>query len=72
MSQKSAISATPIIPYPQVLLTRDEVCELLRCCPKTLWNMRKQRRIPFIRRGRTILFRRIDVEEYLQARLVAA
>ena len=67
----SAPEPQPIIPQ-YVLLTGEEVCRILRVCAKTLFNMRKNGDIRFVRRRRTILFRRIDVEAYLRARLVEA
>ena len=69
--RRSAPEPQPIIPQ-YVLLTSEETCRVLRVCPKTLFNMRHAGLLSFVRRGRTILFRRTDIEAYLQARLVAA
>ena len=69
--RRSAPEPQPVIPQ-HILLTGEETCEVLRVCRKTLFNMRRAGLLSFVRRGRTILFRRTDVEAYLRARLVAA
>jgi excisionase family DNA binding protein len=71
MSQK-AVSTNQTLPMGHVFLTSQEVCDLLRVCPKTLKNWRKRRAIEFIRRGRNVLFRRETVERFLAGRTVKA
>ena len=48
-------------------LTPKEVCGILGVCPKTLQNLRDQRRIPFCQQGRKIWFKKSDVLSYLDA-----
>lgn len=68
--RKSVSTVSPIAGHQ--LLNSQEVCELLRVCPKTLFNWRKDRRIEFIQRGRHFLYRREYIESFLVARTVVA
>jgi putative molybdopterin biosynthesis protein len=45
-------------------LTVMEVAELLRLKPRTIYNMVSQRRIPFRKAGRQLLFAVEEIEEW--------
>lgn len=47
------------------LLTVPEVAKLLRCSRGSIYKRIERRQIPHIRLGRTILFRRVEIEKYL-------
>ena len=46
-------------------LTSSEVQSMLNVCPKTLQNYRDKKKISFIQRGRKILYKHSDVEQFL-------
>ena len=51
------------------MLTTAEVCRLLRICAKQLQNLRRSRKIRFVRLSyRAIRFRQEDVADFLQRR----
>lgn len=53
-------------------LTQDEVEQIIDVSRSTLHRLRKDGAIPFVQHGRKILFRREDIDAYLEAHLQAA
>ena len=49
------------------LLTIDEVAEFLRISKTSVYRLVERRDLPFCRVGRTLRFRREDLEAYLRA-----
>lgn len=56
---------------PPYLDTR-QLCDLTGWSVRKVAYLRKERRVPFIRRGRSVLYRTADVEAYLDEALVKA
>lgn len=58
-------------PRPQTntpqFLTVEEVAEMLRLKPRTIYNMVSQRRIPFRKAGRQLLFDVGEIEEWTRS-----
>lgn len=58
-------------PQPQTntpqFLTVEEVAEMLRLKPRTIYNMVSQRRIPFRKAGRQLLFAVGEIEEWTRS-----
>jgi excisionase family DNA binding protein len=54
------------------LLTKTEVEEYLRISHMTLQNLMKNHGLPFIKLGKRVLFRRSEIEAYLESRTVRA
>ena len=58
-------------PKPQVntpqFLTVVEIAEMLRLKPRTIYNMVSQRRIPFRKAGRQLLFDVREIEEWTRS-----
>ena len=52
------------------LLTRAEVMEYLRISRGTLDRLMKKREIPFIKLDQKVLFRKRDIDAFLEKRLV--
>lgn len=48
-------------------LTVTEVATMLRCRPRTIYTMVSQRRIPFRKAGRTLLFEAGEINEWTKA-----
>jgi putative molybdopterin biosynthesis protein len=48
-------------------LTVEEVAEMLRLKPRTIYNMVSQRRIPFRKAGRQLLFDVGEIEEWTRS-----
>jgi len=50
------------------LLTPREAAEMLRTTPGTLnvWRCTGRVALPYIKRGRSVLYRRADIERYLE------
>lgn len=48
------------------LITVREAAELLRLAPKTLYSLVSQRRIPYRKAGRRLLFERSEILEWTQ------
>ena len=46
-------------------LTSSQVQSMLNVCPKTLQNYRDKRKISFIQQGRKIIYKRSDIEQFL-------
>jgi excisionase family DNA binding protein len=53
-----------------ILLTKAEVEEYLRISHMTLQNLMKNHGLPFIKLGKRVLFRRAEIEAYLESRTV--
>jgi len=51
---------------PKLYLRKDELAEVLGVSMRTITNWMNGRVIPFIKVGRTVLFRRGDVDQALQ------
>lgn len=60
-----------LTPEPQTntpqFLTVEEVAEMLRLKPRTIYNMVSQRRIPFRKAGRQLLFDVREIEEWTRS-----
>ena len=54
------------------LLSPDEVCELTGWSRRKLDYLKAERRIPFLKRGRTVLYRTKDIEAFLEEGRVSA
>jgi excisionase family DNA binding protein len=58
-------------PKPQTstprFLTVEEIAEILRLKPRTIYNMVSQRRIPFRKAGRQLLFDVGEIEEWTRS-----
>lgn len=52
------------------LMTRQEVIEFLRISPMTLHRLMKERKFPFIKLGKRVLFRRSEIDSYLESNTV--
>jgi len=52
------------------LLTRKETMEYLRICRGTLDRMMKKHDIPFIKMGKKVLFRKSDIDAFLESKTV--
>lgn len=50
------------------LLTVPEVAEYLRVKPRTVYQWVWRRRIPFLKAGSTVRFRRAEIDEWLARR----
>ena len=53
-------------------LTVEEVAEMLRLKPRTIYNMVSQRRIPFRKAGRQLLFDFGEIEEWTRSNAAEA
>jgi excisionase family DNA binding protein len=61
-----SIDAVP----PPGLLTASEVAELLKLSVATVRRLQRQRKIPFVKVGRSVRFVRGDLSAYLERRRV--
>jgi excisionase family DNA binding protein len=52
------------------LLSRDEVMEYLKISRTTLQKLMKQKCFPYIKLERRVLFRRSDIDKFLESKLV--
>ena len=52
------------------LLTRDEVMEYLKISKGTLLKLMRQKAFPYIKLERKVLFRKKDIDEFLESKLV--
>ena len=48
------------------LLSPQDVCDILKIKLRTLYNWKNQNKIPAVKMGRSLRFRRIDIEEFLK------
>lgn len=77
---EQAVAQALVAALPEVLrrsalpvyLTREGVTELTGWSARKLSYLQAQRRLPYIKRGRTVLFRTTDVEAYLGEGYVSA
>ena len=54
------------------LLTISDVAELLKLSVSTIRRLQRQRKIPFVKVGRSVRFDRSDLTAYLEGRRVGA
>ncbi len=52
------------------LLTRQEAMDYLRISKRTLDNLMRKRDIPFIKIGKKVLFRKADIDAWLESKVV--
>ncbi len=52
------------------LLTRDELMDYLKISKGTLYKLMKQKAFPYIKLERKVLFRKKDIDEFLDSKLV--
>ncbi len=52
------------------LLTRDDVMDYLKISKGTLYKLMKQKAFPYIKLERKVLFRKKDIDEFLDSKLV--
>ena len=52
------------------LLTRKEAMEYLRISRGTLDRMMRRRDLPFIKMGKKVLFRKADIDRFLESKIV--
>lgn len=54
----------------QELMTRAEVFKYLRVSNMTLHRLMKDHKFPYIKLGKRVLFRKEDIDKYLEAHMV--
>lgn len=61
-------------PTPKALLSTPEAAAVLGCTPDTLvtWRCTKAVNIPFVRIGRLVRYRRVDLDAFLDQNSVRA
>ena len=52
------------------ILANDAAAAFIGCTPSTLRSWVAEKRVPFIRLGRLVRFRRADLEDFLESNLV--
>lgn len=52
------------------LMTRKEVMEYLRISHQTLHKLMKQRAFPYIKLEKRVLFKKTDIDKYIEAHIV--
>jgi excisionase family DNA binding protein len=52
------------------LLSRQEVIEYLKISPMTLHRLLKSRAFPYIKLARRVLFRKADIDKFLESKLI--
>ena len=52
------------------LLSRDELMDYLKISKGTLYKLMKQKAFPYIKLERKVLFRKKDIDEFLESKLV--
>lgn len=67
LEQHQDASATELVENNQKaeVLSADQAAEFLHIAKQTLYSMTSRRKIPFYKNGKKILFRRGDLEEWL-------
>ncbi len=60
------------ITFPQ-LLTPNEVASILGVTPQTLaiWRSTKRYSLPFVKTGRLVKYRDVDVEKFIESRTIS-
>lgn len=53
-----------------VLMTKQEVLEYLRISHQTLFRLMRKHSFPFIKLDRKVLFRKSDIDKFLESKLV--
>jgi excisionase family DNA binding protein len=53
-----------------VLLTKKEILEYLKISNRTLYLLMKRHAFPYIKLGKRVLFRKRDIDEFLESKLV--
>jgi excisionase family DNA binding protein len=56
--------------FKDELLTRNEVLEYLKISKGTLSKLMKQKAFPYIKLEKRVLFRKKDIDEFLESKLV--
>ena len=51
------------------LMTAEDVCKYLQISTRTCQNMRNSRMVPYVKVGKKILFRRSDINEFVNKHL---
>jgi excisionase family DNA binding protein len=69
LEQHQDASATELVENNQKaeVLSADQAAEFLHIAKQTLYSMTSRRKIPFYKNGKKILFRRGDLEEWLNS-----
>lgn len=62
----NALQADRNAARPEKMLTRDEVCTILRITKPTLWARTKEGKISCVRAGRRVLYRESAVKNYME------
>ena len=63
--ERNPFQNPPPTPEPEHRLTRKQAAEYLNCTLPTLDRYREQGRIPFYQTGRTIFFKRSEIDQAL-------
>jgi excisionase family DNA binding protein len=66
-ASKPQLKLVPGAPVPDGMpqyLTIDEVAEMLRCRPSTIYQLVHKKRIPFRKRGRQLLFEAGEIDAW--------
>ncbi|QDU50280.1 helix-turn-helix domain-containing protein [Gimesia panareensis] len=56
---------TTVLQTPPLLLTEREAAHLLNCCEKTVYTMRQQGKLQFVRLGSAIRYPREELEKFI-------
>jgi excisionase family DNA binding protein len=69
LEQHQDASATELVENNQKaeVLSADQAAEFLHIAKQTLYSLTSRRKIPFYKNGKKILFRRGDLEEWLNS-----
>lgn len=62
----NALQADRNAARPEKMLTRDEVCAILRISKPTLWEKTKTGKISCVRNGRRVLYKESVVKNYME------
>lgn len=54
----------------QDYMTKKELQAYLRICPATVQKLMNQRAIPYVKLGKRVLFRKSDVDKFMESKLV--
>ena len=58
-------------PLNEKYLNEAEACKIMHCCPRILTQLRADKKIPFMKSHRKILFLASDIDEYLERKFKA-
>jgi len=56
-----------ILQNPPLLLNESEAAHVLNCCEKTVYRMRQQGKIPFMRLGNAVRYPRAGLIEFIES-----